>query len=348
MKLISCELTSLVFYGALALPNFISSLVMKKSIIFLLLTLLFPAFTVHAQALLSAEEGYGISLSKDQDGGSSLDADRDQKIYLMGPFVNNTGKTQAIRMGIELKEISSGECFYKVLEEMQEWSDGLQLTYVSFRPDFVVRNGSYEVRAVCMDYNKDASVVNNWEYVPVQTGFTYPRLNISGKEPVAYFSSAPYVGNVNNRAEIGDTKLHLSLTTLSAVESGELFVFVYEPNSELSIGYYLLSFAQNAGQTKDFTAEYQKSGSQAADLVVGKTYLLSFRFFENRKEQLFDRRYDNMKFSVVEKGTAIDAVFFENQGENCSATSGRKVMRQDGTLLIEQGERCFTVGGTEL
>ncbi len=318
---------------------------MKKILTFLVLTtLLFSAFSAHAAALLTAEKGYGVSLTSEaSSGSSSLNLDRTQKLYLIGPVINNSGKTQSVRFGVELKEVATGELYYKVLDERKEWVDGLQLSSVSFNLNFIIRNGAYEVRAVCMDLNKDASVSFNWEAVSVPAGFTVPTLNVTGDQPAAYFPTQPYVGNPRNKAELSDTNLHVTLKALADIADGELIVFVFEPDSELSIGYYKLSFTLKAGESKEYSVEYKKSGSQAADLEVGKTYELSFRLFDNRKEVYFDWRYDFMSFTVVEIGMDILLPLEENDDRMIPT---RKLMLEDGSLIIEQGNRKYGISGS--
>lgn len=327
---------------------------MRKLFSILVLVLISSAFSLFAEVLLTAEKGYGISLTKEigdidwvkhnstmQDG---VTAKRNQLLYLIGPFSNKSGKTQALRLGVELKEQTTNECFYHLLVEEDNIVDGLQLLSVSLYPNFIIRNGTYEVRAVCMDMSKDAAVSANWEYVSVPSGFSVPLLNVTGDEPVAYFSSQPYVGNPKNVAEVSDTKLHVSLSTLSSIENGALYAFVFEPDGEYSIGYYMLSFSQAKGETKEYVVEYKKSGSHAADLVAGKSYELSFNIFENKKEQFFDSRYEYMKFSVTESGSGIFDIFQSNR----TSAPGRKFMLEDGTFVIEHDGCKYRISGTDI
>lgn len=326
---------------------------MRKNLILLAFAFLFSVLSARAQALLTAENGYILSLTdnKENTGRPSGDitADRDHSLYLIGPFVNKTGKAQPIRFGVEFKELSTGECFYKIIDEEENFADGLRLSQASFSPNFIVRNGVYEVRAVCMDMSMDASVAANWKSVVVPANFTVPQVKIAGEEPFAFFSSQPYVGNQRNVADLSDTKLYFSLTALSTVEKGDLYVFVYEEGAQLSIGYFPLSFSQQEGETKKYAVEYKKSGSQAANLEAGKTYELDFRFFESRKEKFFDYRYDGMKFSVVQSGSAIDETFQDgSDAVLVRKNSGRKVLLDDGLLIIEHGDRKYSISGIEI
>lgn len=328
---------------------------MRTFLRLLSLVLLSSVFSVSAQSLLTAEKGYMISLTKEVSGVTSttqpgvVTADREHPLYLIGPFTNKTGKTQSIRIGVELKELSTNESFYHVLREEEEFRDGLSLMYSSFYPDFIIRNGSYEVRAVYMDMRKDASVVTNWEPVAVPSGFTFPQVKIAGDEPFAFFASHPYVGNPLNVAELSDAKLHFSLSTLSAVEKGDLIAFVFEPDNDTSIGGFRLSFTQKAGVTEEYTVSYKKSGSNPADLVPGKTYELYFCFFEDSKERVFDCRYNDMKFSVVENGSSIDETFGDGPETTIGYSSpGRKLMLEDGSLIFIQDGHKFGVSGIEL
>lgn len=330
---------------------------MRKNLILLVVTILISFFSVHAEALLTAEKGYSLSLTSSTENADrpntemhgGFSANRDKNLYVIGPFTNKTGKTQSIRLGLEFKELATGEYYYKTLAEEEEFVDGLQLLSASFYPNFVIRNGLYEVRAVYMDMSLDEMVTTNWESVAVPAGFTLPQVNITGDEPVAFFPSQPYVGTPNNVAERSDTDIHLTLTTLSPVEKGELFVFVFEPGIETSIGYYLVSFSQEAGVTKEYTTFYKKSGSHSANLEVGKTYELSFRFFENKKEQVFDWSYDGLKFSVVENGAGILDTFQDDvDATDARKNTGRKFMLEDGTLLIERNGLKFSISGAEM
>lgn len=325
---------------------------MRRFLSLLTVVLFTSVFGMYAQSLLTAEKGYKVSLTSDKESAGnplSVTTDREHLLYLIGPFTNKTGKNQAVRLGVELRELSTNESYYHVLSEEKEFYDGLSMAYSSFYPDFIIRNGSYEVRAVCMDLSKDASIKANWEPVAVPSGFTLPQVNIAGEEPLAFFATQPYVGNQRNVAELSDTKLHFSLTTRSAIEKGDLIAFVFEPGIDTSIGGYRLSFSQKEGVTEEYTVEYTKSGSHSADLVAGKTYELYFSFFENRKERVFDCRYNDMKFSVVENGLGIYDTFGDgslNATSNCS--SARKVMLEDGTLIILHDGYKHSISGAEI
>lgn len=325
---------------------------MRRFLSLLIVVLFTSVYGMYAQSLLTAEKGYKVSLTSDKENAGnplSVTTDREHLLYLIGPFTNKTGKNQAVRLGVELRELSTNESYYHVLCEEKEFYDGLSMVYSSFYPDFIIRNGSYEVRAVCMDLSKDASIKANWEPVAVPSGFTLPQVKIAGDEPLAFFATQPYVGNQRNVAELSDAKLHLSLTTLSAIEKGDLIAFVFEPGVDTSIGGFRLSFSQKEGVTEEYTVEYTKSGSHPADLVAGKTYELYFSFFENRKQRVFDSRYNDMKFSVVESGLGIDETFGDgSMNSTTNSSSARKLMLEDGTLIILHDGYKHSISGAEI
>lgn len=294
-------------------------------LIYFLIQSLFFAF---ATVSFTADKGYYLSLSSDTVSVSSVK--RDQQLYLHGPFLNESGSSINTLIGIELKDVESGELYFRRLRNRFLWGDKVSLMYLSFDLNFVIKNGTYEVRPIVMIEENDETVRDNWEYISIPVGFEPPLIKIEGDPLAAYFESKPFVGTLDNETEIANTKLYLNLTANIDLTDADLFAFVYKPEGKSSIGYYRISITLSKGDSKEFDAEYVKSGNYAENLEAGNEYLLSYLLFVDKKQVLFDVRYDDMRFKILENGLMVDGVY----NSEVPSINNKKIM-QNGRIIID-------------
>lgn len=296
---------------------------------------------MNAASLISASTGFYISQTKDGNEISSVD--RGERVFLFGPFSNTSGKTLNISLGVEFKDIVTGESFFKKLCSEDSWVENYSLVYISFYTDFMINNSIYEISPIYIESGKDDSVLENWDYISLPEEFKSPTLQITGDILPAYFSVPPFVGTEKNVAEIDDTQMYMSISLQQEIKNAELFAFVFKDGEESSIGYYRINIDQQNGSTKEYTAKYQPSGSKSTPLEIGQVYELSFRFFINKREVSFDSRYDLMTFKVVDNGTDIKMI---QDTFNYSPVL-HKIINPNGQIEILSGGKSFSILGNQ-
>ena len=309
---------------------------MKRFLLTLLATIC-CAMCVQAADLLSAPEGYKVTLSK-EGGAAVTKATRDDQLFLHGPICNATDEDLMLRFAIMLENKETGERFIKTRKE-ETWEDHLSLMWISFSPNYMLENGIYKVVPVYQTTDKDENVLDDWRKVAVPAGFTVPTIEITGDEPIAYLPVAPYVNNQKNLAEVDLSELHVRLTALADMNNVDLLAFVFNEGGELSIGRYKVGVNLKEGESEDFVLKYMPDRSPEDDLAEGKTYVVSFILRENyNRKPLMTGNYDNFKFKVVGHGLDVITV------EAAPAETVMKVLR-DGKMLIVKDGVTYDMGG---
>ena len=309
---------------------------MKKFLMTLLATIC-CVMCVQATNLLSAPDGYKVTLSK-EGGAVVTKATRESQLFLHGPISNATDSELTLRFAIMLENKDTGEKFIKT-RKVETWEDRISLMWISFTPNYVLMNGIYKVLPVYQTTDKDENILDDWQLVAVPAGFTVPTIEITGDQPMAYLPVAPFVNNQKNLAEIDLSELHVRLTALADMDNVDLLAFVFNEGGELSIGRYKVTVNLKAGETKDYVLKYKSDGSQAEELAEGKTYMVSFLLRDNNKlKPLMTGNYDNFKFKVVGHGLDLMSV------ETAPAETDMKVWH-DGKMLIKKDGMVYDMGG---
>lgn len=317
----------------------------KMKNLFLTLLLVLSSLTgLHAQAVMGSESGYCFKL--DEEGEVVTSVSRDQRVYVLGSFANQSDKDLALRLGLEFKHVLTGETSIVVLYENSDWRSRLTLQKITFYPKNNLHNGLYQSRAVYTFIDEDIDVLTNWKALDMPEGFKSPTLEIVGEEPLAYLAEKPYVGSLNNVTEIDNAKLHITLCALSDINKVSVNGYVYEENAYLSSGYFPFEVSMNAGEVKSYTAGYKEDGwTNPGPLKVGKTYTVQIRIKANDgiSQMLTPSQWSDFSFKVVENGSGIEMV-----ETPASFKTARKVMMPDGRIRILYDGQEFGIDGKML
>lgn len=317
----------------------------KMKNLFLTLLLVLSSFTgLHAQAVMGSESGYCFKL--DDEGEVVTSVSRDQRVYVLGSFANQSDKDLALRLGLEFKHVLTGETSIVVLYENSDWQSRLTLKKITFRPINLIHNGLYQSRAVYTFLDEDADVMSNWKDVEMPDGFTYPTLEIVGNEPLAYLVEKPYVGNQKNVAEIDNAKMHIKIRALADMDNVSVNGYVFEENALISSGYFPFDVTLKAGEEKSFEADYKEDGwTNPAPLKVGKTYTaqIRLRVKDESSTAMAPEQWSDFSFKVVENGSGIEMV-----ETPASFKTARKVMMPDGRIRILYDGQEFSIDGKVL